>query len=203
MSAWIVDKHHIDLLVRAALHYGRSPGEHTPQGLSWWRVDADGSFDGWNEVSTYRTDGDDHKRYVTPDELGQMLVMENVASVSYRYSEPPTTGNLPGPTDCYYLEPYTYQDPHRLFTPAEVFKAINCYDYQSCEHPTWQQSEAYAFCTALRQAACTHVEGYAEAPWGFSSAAAETIPSSRTAIDWTAFERWPQTPNGLEARLDA
>jgi hypothetical protein len=50
-------------------------------------------------------------------------------------------------------------------SPAAVFKALDCYEYQSCEHAEWEDSEAKSFCDALRKRAGTKVPGYEEAPW--------------------------------------
>lgn len=170
MSAYVVDKRDIDLLVRAAL-------DARPEAMSWWRVDEAGEYAGWRELSRHaesKTD-DDYKAYYTPSQLGQILVSENVRSVSHRYSEPGRTtyygsdvaaemddldadlGELPGPCDAYYMGPYIYSDPGHEPTPGEVFSLIDCLDYQSCEHDEWRQSEAFAFLTALRKAYCDRV----------------------------------------------
>lgn len=89
------------------------------------------------------------------DQLGQMLLNENYASVNYRYSEAD--------------EPYEYTHTNHGYTltPGEVFKAIDNLDYQSCEHPGWRTSEAFAFLTALREQVCRFVDDYESAPWGF------------------------------------
>lgn len=185
MSAWIVSKYHVDCLVKAA-DSAYPAGQPGMTGLSWWRTDDAGGYAGWRELNDYRAtegSGDDYKQYVSCDTLGQMLVDENVASVSYRYSTPgrtyyygPETAatmpddsleDLPGPCDHYYMQPYVYEDPRRELTPGEVFRLIDCLDYQSCEHPTWRTSEVFAFLTALREAYCRRVDGYDAAPWGF------------------------------------
>lgn len=173
MSAWVVDKKHIDLLVKAANYYDCK---------QWWQVDEDGKYAGWRYLSANE---DERDEYYTFSQLGQILVNENVASVSHRYSEPgrivyygaemaatmddldPDQGELPGPNDAYYMAPYVYSDPGHILSPGEVFKAINCLDYQSCEHDGWQTSEAYKFLETLRDSACRKVDGYEAAPWGF------------------------------------
>ena len=173
MSAYIVDKVEIDLLVRAALHAHRAQYAGDGRFFSWWRTDEEGEFAGWNELRVNAEDmsGDDYKQYVTPSTLGQILVNENVTSVGYRYSTPGRTvyygaeaaaemeddDMLPGPCDRYYIGPYVYADPRRDLTPGEVFQAIDCLDYQSCEHPGWRKSEAFAFLTSLRKAYCDRV----------------------------------------------
>jgi hypothetical protein len=168
MSAWIVDKAHIDLLVRVALDSGRDP-------LRWWQVDEEGKYAGWRELDELGKGLDDEARAAsgvyTPDELGAMLWTENVCSVSYRYpSDSPAS--RPGPlSDDIDGEAISYQyvNPGYTMTPGEAFRAIDCLDYQSCEHPGWRTSEAFAFLQALRERLCTQVDGYGSAPWGWSS----------------------------------
>lgn len=183
MSAFIVDKKHIDLLVAAADHYGRAGYQGSK--MQWWQVDENGEYAGWRYLATYE-DTSTEELY-TLSQLGQILVSENVASVGHRYSEPgrvvyygaeaaagmddldPAAGDLPGPCDAYYMAPYVYDNPGRILSPGEVFKAIDCLDYQSCEHDGWRKSEAFAFLTALREKVCCHVAGYEQAAWDMSS----------------------------------
>jgi len=197
MSAWIVDRTHIDLLVKAAIHYGQA--DNTPEGMTmiyssapsqeimgWWQTDADGRYAGWRHLVLANPENRDD--WYTPSQLGQILVSENVASVSYRYSEPgrtgyygaeqaaelgadldPDAGELPGPIDAYYMAPYVYTDPGYVLSPGEVFHAIDCLDYQSSEHDGWRTSEAFAFLAALRDRACCFVDGYKASPWGWDA----------------------------------
>lgn len=168
MSAFVVDKKHIDLMVRAALnaHPAGQPG--VTRNCSWWRVNEDGQYAGWRELNRHAEtmEGDDYKQYFTPSELGQMLVNENVASVCGRYPDcDADTGDLPGPCDAYYMGPYVYTDPMRDLTPGQVFRAIDCLDYQSCEHDGWRTSEAFAFLTTLRKAYCDRIATLENAEW--------------------------------------
>lgn len=72
------------------------------------------------------------------DETGQVLWEENVISVQYRYrGESRLT--LPGPIE--YTDPATYK-----FTGVEaplddliVWRQLDCYEYQTCEHEGWRQ----------------------------------------------------------------
>ena len=50
--------------------------------------------------------------------------------------------------------------------PRFVFKQIDCYEYQACEHTDWRNSVARAFCDALRVRYASRVTEYKEAPWG-------------------------------------
>jgi hypothetical protein len=141
MSAWIVSKAHVDLLVEAATS---SPSD---------------------ALRYVHSDEIKHCERTRRDEIGQMLIMENVASVSYRYpNDDVDAGELPGPVNGYYLKPYAYEARGYSMTPAEILNAVACYEYQSCEHPGWEQSEAAALCKALfRRAAMKLASG----PWGW------------------------------------
>lgn len=147
MSAWIVDKLHIDYLVQAAM---QRPHLHPMR------------F------------GDTQVTYATADEVGRELWAENAMSVSYRYrnSRPMNAGtfsNLPGPCDFDHesLANYSLPSfPRVRFDPVVALKAIDCYQYQSCEHPGWEGSAAHRFTQELRQFMVTLLPGYDEAPWG-------------------------------------
>lgn len=120
-------------------------------------------------------------RFDNADEVGQMLWLENVASVAYRY--PDTTPNArPGPRsediDAEAAE-YTYRDHRYVPTAVEALNAICCFEYQSCEHLTWRASEAYRFCDALRHALIHALPGMDTAPWGWD---AEKIRKARARV---------------------
>jgi hypothetical protein len=96
---------------------------------------------------------DGHANLVTPNEIGQALVDEVVKSVSYRYPDDDVqAGELPGPTDPYYLQPYVYEAPLREFNDREITTARKCFDYQACEHPGWRNSGACALLTEIADA---------------------------------------------------
>lgn len=184
MSAFVVDKVHIDLMIRAAMRSrpAGSPGNTGP--FRFWRTDDAGDFAGWYEIQPDAENlaSDDLTHYITPSQAGQILVSENVRSVSYRYSEPGRTPyygadaaaemtatiDLPGPVDAYYTAPYVYEDPRYTLTPPEAFAAIDCLDYQSCETPEWRKSDAFSFCESLRHAYCRRVVGYEDTPWEYT-----------------------------------
>lgn len=70
--------------------------------------------------------------------IGQMLWTENYASVNYRYQE---DESAPAYTPTLTDEP---------LSPIAVLKALDCYEYQSCEHPGWEESDARKLCDAIR-----------------------------------------------------
>ena len=157
MSAYIVNKRHIDALVTAALSLPRpgsqmrwlDPGE--PEETDYQRGEP------WGEtaVATYRT----RVRYMTAENathVGRLLLLENMRSVSHRYDEPLE------------LPAYDYTAYRPSLTPVQVLKALDGFEYQACEHPGWKNSEAYAFCEALRGEAIRQLPGYDEAAWEIS-----------------------------------
>jgi len=97
-------------------------------------------------------------------EVGQMLLDECIKSVMYRYEDSKVT-DLPGRTDAEYLIPFQFNLSYNPPTPVQTLKLLSCYEYQSCEHPEWETSEAYAFCQALRHGTIDRLPGYDEAPW--------------------------------------
>ena len=159
MSAFVVDKAHIDYMVSAGLllvHPGDTltwlwseegppnTDELYERGEPWGR----GYYE-WVRRSQRRLD------VSTAGRVGAMLLAENRRSVNFRYDEDD------------WEEPYTFE-PVASVDPVVVLKALSCYEYQACEHPEWEASEAHAFCEALRQRAIASLPGYAEAPWGIS-----------------------------------
>jgi len=97
----------------------------------------------------------DERRTLTSDNLdatGQMLMQACVASVSYRYG---SHEQIPH-----------YRHTFRLPRPAvAMLKLLDCYEYQSCERPDWPESEAHAYCEALRSRLIGQLPGYDAAPW--------------------------------------
>lgn len=149
MSAFIVDKVHIDLLITAGLEFRTYTA-----GFSWW-----------HEGSGKRIELRDN----TAHEVGQMLWAENLASVAGRYPND-SSGERPGPIgfeDDMVLT-YRFERVPGRMDIATVAKAIACYEYQSCEHDGWGTSSARMFCEALRHACLSRLPGYEAAPWGFT-----------------------------------
>lgn len=72
------------------------------------------------------------------DGIGRMLLAENYSSVNYRYSE---NDNAPD---------YRATLTDAELSPIAVLSALHCYEYQSCEHPEWQTSDARIYCEAVR-----------------------------------------------------
>lgn len=155
MSAWIVSKAHIDAIVYAALCYP------SPSSSLTWK-DSEGRKQSLSRASTSEV----------RDYVGRMLWMENLVSVAYRYPDD-KDGQRPGPGGLTQAEiiGYTYAVPRRRPSVVEALKLINCFSYQSCEHPGWEKSEALAFCTVLTSALIDELPGYEAAPWGWEDEA--------------------------------
>jgi len=144
MSAFVVDKAHINAMIDAGLSVQYRP-------MRWY-------FEG-EEGSSSLTE-------VNASEMGQMLLEECIKSVGYRYRGSEVT-DLPGRSDAEYMIPFQYKRFANPPTLVEILKIISCYEYQSCEHPGWKSSEAYAFCQVLRKCTIARLPGYDEAPWGW------------------------------------
>ena len=151
MSAYVVDRAHVWFLVEAATHRAICPEHH--RAITWF----------WNGKRREMGPMD----YDVMANVGQMLWDENVRSVRHRY--PDCGDDLPGPIGCDYQ--YGEHTGHaRSVTPAQVLKACDGLEYQSCEHPEWEASEAFAFLSALRRRAWQSVDGYDAAEWEVTAA---------------------------------
>lgn len=108
------------------------------------------------------------------NEVGRDLWVENHASVNYRYDEHDTP-------DAYTFAPVELD-------AVSTYKQARCYNYQTCEHPTYEQSDAYRFitdlCAAITQSTGkTHEQisasqDYERAPWGIDDPMPEYIPDT-------------------------
>lgn len=87
----------------------------------------------------------------TVDRVGAILVAANTASVNFRYGQDELEG-------LYVHHPVDVD-------VVQVLKAIDCYEYQACESPAWERSEARAICAALRARAVCQLPGYDDAEW--------------------------------------
>lgn len=157
MSAWIVSKKHIDALVTAAMvgNTGRKMR---------WRVPGDVPADAYQRGEPWGPGAAEAARASMRDmilsaagRVGAMLWNENHLSVNHRYDQSEEEA------------PYVYEAfPASKLAPGFVLKQLDCYEYQSCEHPGWEASEARAWCDALRQWTWDRITipGYEAAPWG-------------------------------------
>jgi hypothetical protein len=124
MSAYMVDDAHIDALIDIAKQYDREYRGLGRSQLSWHFGNPGRSRSLANQTET---------------QIGQMLLAENARSVGYRYREVQDPAALT----------YIYRPTNRDYAPSQALMAIRGYEYQSCETPNWERSEAFAFCRAL------------------------------------------------------
>jgi hypothetical protein len=147
MSAFEVDKTHIDVLVSYALQ--RQAGD-----TLYWYYRLNTSTAPGEPVPShgdYMADMARARREVNDENAGMwgaLLVAENKASVNHRYADDELE------------EPYEFTQYAGTFDPVAVLAALNCYTYQSCEHDGWNDSEANAFCEALQARAICNLPGY-------------------------------------------
>jgi hypothetical protein len=169
MSAFVVTQDHIAALVNAAeLHARKSHGtfqwthDDTHYELATYGDDEEWTdYQKWGEnVSTT------HRRRMTLQTLGQMLYDTCLRSVFYRYSDCMTVADLPGYTPDLTERGASYvHNAHLFVSEIAALKAIDCYEYQSCEFPEWPVSCAQVFCQQLREELVTDLPGYDDAPW--------------------------------------
>lgn len=96
------------------------------------------------------------------DSLGQLLAIQNAASLRARYDDADASGMIPDWAD----SGYHYIAPGGCsLTVVELLKAIICYEYQACETDDWDDSEAALFCETLHSLLIRFLPGYDGAPW--------------------------------------
>lgn len=149
MSAWVVEREHIDVLIA----YGLSD----PANKLHWRIDADQPF---------ATENLRELTYETATEIGAMLWQENVASVCALYED--DTADTYG-----HVFEYAYRDPHYVLTHPEALQAVACLKYQSCEHEGWETSEAKRCLDVIQGRAISKL---ATGPWGWDKDALAAKP---------------------------
>jgi hypothetical protein len=160
MSAFVVGKSHIDALVIAAVY--QEPGDLGP--LSWMARDLteDEKARAYQAGEPWGPQAPEIAREVRreatlnqADRIGQMLMRGNQLGVNFRYDE----------NDVEDIYTFTPLKGTVRVNPVMILKAIDCLEYQSCDHPGWKKSEAHAFCQALRRRMIHRLPGYREAPW--------------------------------------
>lgn len=157
MSAFMHDSAHIDALVHAAFRFSRF-------GLSWERKASVGSGMTYEQLKSYDYDG--------ATRIGRMLLVENAESVAHRYNMKDLDNDADdGTRPIEYLgyldqaDSYSYniddtRKPWRTLPAVAILKALASYEYQSCEHPGWSESEARSFCDSLRHELIGALPGY-------------------------------------------
>jgi hypothetical protein len=140
MSAFIVDNRHIDAIVTYAIakrvryfNPGNSPREK------------------WIEITARNA-----------EEIGRILLDENVRSVAHRYS------NRINDDERNASAIYAYRPFPTPLAAVEFIKACKCLEYQSCETDDWETTLAYRILRACIDSASSDLRGYERAPWEIS-----------------------------------
>lgn len=155
MSAFIVSPTHIDVLLSVAMH---GPSDRAVAGNLGWTPPY---------VNELLSEQSGPLTLELCSNTGTALLAECLASVSYRYPDL-GAGELPGPLPTPVAGQYEFTDFGPCATIAETCKAIDCFEYQSCEHPAWSGSGSERFCARLREGLTAALPGAAQAPWEWS-----------------------------------
>ena len=106
-----------------------------------------------NNVSIWYGNPSRSLRTGDEQEIVEILYAENVKSVNYRYKgDDPTTGCVYDPTS-------------PILTPVEVIKLTQSLEYQSCEHPGWETSDAKEVLRTIKSEVIRRLPGYELAEW--------------------------------------
>lgn len=154
MSAYLVPKQHIDVLVEAAM---RVPPFSFFTGLQW---------SGRNQNTEIAIFSLKVRDLLTAHEVGRRLWLANLAGVQTRYPQA-TDGEWPGPAGLTFAEiqAYRFMTPVVSLPAVAILKAIHGYEYQCLADPSWRGSYAEGFCRALERRMIQSLPGYTEATW--------------------------------------
>lgn len=146
MSAYIVGNDMIDLIVSACLY--KKGRDSDP-----FRVFTE---DGWQAWFDTQQDG---------DALAHLLREANWDSVNYRYQDSAT----PWDSETPFRKVHHIGGERGALIPwGHVLLALDCYEYQSCEHPGYSDSLACQVIDTVRRQVCKHVARGIDAPWEWS-----------------------------------
>jgi hypothetical protein len=123
MSAYVVNEEHVNYLVAAAEQFGRTSPIY---------------------CGDYRAAGDEKTR------VARALMSANIKGVSHCYRGE-SLESLPGPVDKPDVETMEYRKPKTAIKWQTVIKALDGYEYQSCDAPDFYGSDAFHFCYRLRR----------------------------------------------------
>lgn len=135
MSAFMHDNAHVDAIIHGAMTYGRTQGIY------------------FGNPTHALTDN--------PTEAGRVLLRENAESMAYRYNMKDLDNEADGGTRAIeYLgyveqaEGYEYDasKPHKTYSAGEVLMALHSFEYQACERPEFEQSDAHALIRGIERA---------------------------------------------------
>jgi hypothetical protein len=79
-------------------------------------------------------------------------------------------------------DPYEFTGYAGPFDPVAVLRALDMYEYQSCDDPAWGTSEAYDLCEALRRHYIRELPGYGQAQREVTDIAQATLGGTARKI---------------------
>ena len=109
-----------------------------------------------------------------PTQAGQLLMRENAESMAYRYNMKDLDNTADdGTRPIEYLgyleqaEGYEYKPDtdarHKSYSVPEILVALHSLEYQSCEHPEFEASDAHKLIRAIERALIAKIPGYSGA----------------------------------------
>jgi hypothetical protein len=126
----------------------------------------------------------DGKLYTPLDahEVAAILHAENVRSVNERYrkNEQPS----------FTFQPAAYRCMDQ-YSPVEIIKACNCYNYQACETDDYSSTLAKCIIDAIVSKAIRRLPGYEAAEWGIRGPMALRKAVQTPAIPFASFDGEP------------
>lgn len=128
-------------------------------------IDALMSYASFKRISFYHPEAQTRTTITTfnAEEIGRILLHENERSVRYRY-DTMDPDELPG-TIGEDAASYRFRLYAKPMNAVQTIKAVNCLEYQSCEHPDWEASLAWRICQDIKAHAVHDLPGYDKADW--------------------------------------
>lgn len=154
MSAFIQDPRHIDYLVAWANSRCAALRHSEPMTGSIW----DHEYEIPEDLRDAATGADEYGwrlrlQQVSPDDLGRILMRENIRSVRARYKDS-APDDLPGPIDQTRVWNYKYRRVGvDYLRPSWVVMACDGYRYQACETGEYEDTLAGQIVDAIRESA--------------------------------------------------
>lgn len=168
MSAFMQDKAHFSAIIRTALQGPSDPRAISPDsvwhGPRWSALPADAlaELDWQQQGQAFR-----RLEHNTAKDVATMLYDENVASIRHRYADADESSMVVDEP------PFTIAEimRGRRLMAVQALQAISGLEYQSCEHPEWNTSEALRFLESFRLALCSFLTRDVEGCWSIHDTA--------------------------------
>lgn len=107
----------------------------------------------WEKLDSQYLYHNGKRHDLTPQAVGQILRVQNVKSVNYRYQERRRYGM------------FEHRPLRRHIDGIQLLKVLDCYEYQANETPNYERTLAAAIIQDIRRATITDLPGWDEAQW--------------------------------------